>query len=308
MDYSALLRRSWLITWHHRYLWLLAFFAGEGAGGSINVGRGIPTPSGRGGASSAAPPPGLRPVLDWVFQHAALLALLGLLLVVVFAVFFVISCVAAGAVVRAADLIQAGENPGLGGAWSAGVRSFGRVLRLRLLLLLAYLALALAYAALAGLGVLFVLARQWGGLAVVVIWGLGLTGLVFGAAVAVPTWLRLALRQLVLDGSGAIEALRGGARLIFRRIGQVVLLWLIELGFSIGFGIALLLAAVALVLPGVALFGIGFGAGGVGVGIALSAIYALVAIVLMAVVSAGFAAYFSVFWTLGYRRLRALPA
>ena len=35
MDYGEILRRALAISWRHKYMWLLALFAGEGAGLSL---------------------------------------------------------------------------------------------------------------------------------------------------------------------------------------------------------------------------------------------------------------------------------
>ncbi|MGF2075778.1 hypothetical protein, partial [Enterococcus casseliflavus] len=43
MNYGALLRRSWTLTWRHRFLWVLALFAGSTSYGGSAAGGDLGT-------------------------------------------------------------------------------------------------------------------------------------------------------------------------------------------------------------------------------------------------------------------------
>ncbi|HLQ62690.1 MAG TPA: hypothetical protein VK131_12595, partial [Candidatus Acidoferrales bacterium] len=91
MRYGEVITRSFSIAWRHRYLWLLALFAGEGtggggggAGGGPNFGgQGQGGPGGTGG--QVDPRQALQSGLAWLQDNLGLviLALFAVLLLVV---------------------------------------------------------------------------------------------------------------------------------------------------------------------------------------------------------------------------------
>ncbi len=304
MDYGRLLSRSLELAWRHKWLWLLAFFAGESStvpgfnGGSFNSGSRTSTPNG--GA------PDLRPVGEWVTAHAALLLLAGAVLVLVWIVLFVLSCACVAAAVRGADELDRDQPCDLGRAWGLGLPRFGAVLRLRLLVLLAWLAVVLVIGVMVVLIVLAAAVHAYASVAVVGVLLANVAVVLFVVLVVVPVYLRLALRMIVLDGAGAVAGLRGGVTLMRSRLGRVAVLWAIELAISLGMGIVAAVVLFAIAVPA-AIFG--YGAFVNHSGVALGGLGAVVLVVVAAllVFGAAVAGFRSVYWTLGYRRLPAAP-
>src|SRR5205807_8511771 len=103
MRYAEIVTRALAITWRHKYLWLLALFAGEGA-----ASLGTPGGQGRGGhgggANRTLPPQitGLdwNQVWAWIGAHAATLWAIGVAFVVLSLLLLLVSAVANGALVK----------------------------------------------------------------------------------------------------------------------------------------------------------------------------------------------------------------
>src|ERR1044072_6519369 len=117
MQYMDVVWRSFRISWRHKYLWLIALFAGEG-GGSFNFG------SGGGGGNTQAPRNiGTTAVQDqstrFLSDYAGLIALLVVAWLVLVVPFFILAAICEGATIRAAaehDADRAGGPRGSRGA------------------------------------------------------------------------------------------------------------------------------------------------------------------------------------------------
>src|SRR5438445_10532349 len=98
MNYGEILKRSLAISWHHRYIWLLALFAGEG------IGTGLPNLQGQGSGRNGNRIPAVTydQVPAWAVAHTAQLVTIGIAIAAVLIALFLVSAVANGAVVRAA--------------------------------------------------------------------------------------------------------------------------------------------------------------------------------------------------------------
>ena len=99
MDYFDNIWRSFRISWRHKYLWLIALFAGEGGGGSFNFNTGTGT-----SRPGTANQPDLTAIQDqvtgFVSDHAGLLIALAILWLVLVVVFFFVAAVCEGATIR----------------------------------------------------------------------------------------------------------------------------------------------------------------------------------------------------------------
>jgi hypothetical protein len=277
MQYGELITRAWTIVWRHRYLWLLGALGGGEAG--INLG-------GFGNAGNSASFGGGRgQVGQWVQQALPLLFGLGVVLLLVVVAYFLVSCVATGALVRAAAEHDAERPFGLRVAWQVGMRKFAPILGLRLL----------------GLAIVLVVGTVLGGLAI----GLFvlLTIALIPAAIALSLAFTLATRAIVLEELRVFDALSRGVSLLSARLGRVLLVWLLGLllGLAVGVltGVALTVAAIPLVLVGVIVYA------GFGTAAALTAAIPLVVLFTLAAIAVSGAAgsYLSTYWTLAFRRL-----
>jgi len=115
--------------------------------------------------------------------------------------------------------------------------------------------------------------------------------------------VQLATRAIVLEQLGVTDALARGLRLLFARLGRVLLVWLLAVGLGIGANLAVGITLVLLALPLVLLAALTYAAGGLGalltVGVVLFVLYVIVSIL----VGGAAGSYLSTYWTLAFRRL-----
>lgn len=296
MPYWQNVARSFQISWRHRYLWLLALFAGEGGGFSLSGSQGVRQP-GAGPSGQNA-----QQIATWFNQHAGLLLVIGGISLVATIGLFILAAVCEGALIRGAAEHDSDRPFKLGAAWRSGVGTMWLIVRFRLLLI------ALVLPALIVFGLLiagFVLAIVNNSVALAIV--LGLVGLLFVLGLVVYSIYlslldRLGSRTAVLDQRAAIASLVAAHRLLVRRFGRLLLVWLISLGVGIVVGLAFFVAALVAGLPAIIAILV-LVAGGPGW---LWFVFALGVVIFAAVsipLNAFLAAQASTYWTLSFRRL-----
>jgi len=245
LEYGRLLSRGFSITWRHRWLWLLGLFAG-GGGGSFNYSQG----TGRGGNGGA--------VGDFIAHNIALILLGGAIILVLVLVAVIISFIARPAAIWAALQLDAGNAARLGQAWRFGRSRAGRMFRLSLLMFLVFLGVAVAIGVLVlvdvvlfqvavALGVIALIPLVIGGIAVLVILGLGLR------------WAPYAV--VVLDLAPR-EALGASWNLFWRHKLDTFVIGLLLGVVTFGIAIASFVVAALVSVPGIVMLVMGFqGAG-----------------------------------------------
>jgi hypothetical protein len=308
MQYGEVLTRSFRIAWRNRYLWFLAVLAGEagaGGGGGGSGGNRIGGPGDGGGAPDPADV--LQTVLDWVGAHLALIIAVGIILLAVWLVLFVISCIAAGALVRAAAEHDAERPFGLGPAWRAGAAAFWRILGLRLIELAAVLAVLAVFGGLVVVLIMSIVNENGGGVALAISLGLLLLLVFIPVAIFFGVLMRLALRSIVLELQGPVAAIRLAFALIFRRFGRVAVTWLISVAVGIAAGLAVTAVLVIVALPFVGLFLAALAAGSKEVMVADLVLGLLVLLAAALVAGGAYGAFISSYWTLAFRRLDLDP-
>jgi hypothetical protein len=308
MRYGEVITRSVHIFWNHRYLWLLgALGGGEAVGGGGGGGGGGNFGNFGSNSNSAQPGEFFRQVGLWIVDHLALLIGLGLVLFVIFWAYFLVSCIASGALIRAAAEHDAERPFGLGPAWRAGRRTFWSILGVRLLYLLYALLLAAVAGVLVFLAVLSGISHNGGGVAAVIVLGVMFALLLIPVGIALGLVYILALRAIVLEQMGAIAGLRRGWQLVRRRLGRVLLSWLIQVGIAfllaIGLGIVLLI----LLVPVIGIVVTAYSAGGVGAALGTGIVVFPVYLVLAVVAGGAVGSYVGIYWTLAFRRLDLDP-
>lgn len=305
MQYGQILARSLSITWRHKYLWLLAIFAGEGA-----ASVGAPS-SGTSWQGSSAPnqvtSADWSQLTGWLSAHAALLWTIAIVMVALFVVLFLVSAVANGALVKGSSEHDAERSFTLGQAWKAGLASFWPILQLKLFALLVALTSMVVVVGL--IAIAFVSGMS--GATALSVAAAAVAALVVLAAI--PFWvafgvaLLFAVRAVALDGMSASVALGRGFRLVGRRLGRVALLWLMMLavGFVIGMAVGIGIALVT-VVAGVLIVGAAFAGGFTGA--VIVGVPSTVAWLAVVITAAGAASAFnSTYWTLAYTRLEVEP-
>ena len=300
MPYWELITRSFKISWRHKYLWLLALFAGE-SGGSLNFNS--PATPGTNG-SGRTPDLGAvnQQVTLWLSDHTGLIVGASVALVLIAIAFFVLGAVCEGAVVRAAAEHDAERPFGLGWAWQAGTATMGTMIRLRLLLIALTLPLLAIFVV---LFIAFLIAIFGGNGAAIAL--LALFGFVFILA-AIPYSIllfflgRLGSRAVVLEQLGAVTALGRAYSLVKKRLGRLLLLGLlaIALGFVIGICFAIIGAILVVPVAVVAIAAYASHSSTWWVAIVLAGVILLP---IFLVIAAFLAAQGSTYWTLAFRRL-----
>jgi len=302
MQYWEIVTRSFKITWRNKYLWLLALFAGE-SGGGFNFNSGSFTPPGTTGSYKAPDLNAINQQLSqWVADNGGLIAAAGVLLILVTIAFFVLAAVCEGAVVRAAAEHDAERPFGLGMAWRAGRATMGAMIRFRLLVIALALPVLIVFVLLAIGLVGAITGNNGAAIAVVVLIGVLflLAAIVYGVALAFID--RLGARAVVLEQIGAAAALGRGYTLLRRRLGRVLLVWLLSVAVGIALGICVAIVGAILVLPaGVIAFGAY--ASGSSAWWLVIVIAAVILLPIFLVISAFLAAQTSTYWTLAFRRL-----
>lgn len=300
MTYWLLVTRSFRIAWDHRYLWLIALFSGEAGGFGSNYSYSQRQP----GPTTAVP--NFATVRDqataWLGSHIALIVSIAAIWLLLAIAFFILAAVCEGATIRGSAEHDAERPFSLGPAWRAGVQTMWVIVRFRLLLLLLSMPLLVLLAAWL-VGLILVLIHP--NAAVIVL--LVLSGLVLAAIWFVyGTYLffldRLGARAAVLEQLMAIPALVRAHRLLVKRFGRTLLVWLLSIGVSIVVGIAAGTVSTLVAAPFVAAAAFSTSS----LSLVAAALLVPVAIVFVAVflVVAGFiAAQSSTYWTLAFRRL-----
>lgn len=300
MPYWQVVTGSFAIAWRHKYLWLLAIFAGEGGESGFSYSGAPPgtSPSQTAPNFSAIP----QQVQSWLGQHAGLVVAVIVLAVVLAVALFVLSAVCEGALVRASAEHDAGRPFGLGLAWWSGVATMWTIVRFRLLLIALGLPAVLIVVALI---VGFVAALVNGRIGIAV--AIGLIGfLVLLATIVYGIYLsfldRLGTRAAVLELRGATASLARGHRLLVKRIGRVLLVWLLSIAVGLVVGVCVGIVLGVLSLPAI-------GAGIATYSGASPAFWVVIAVSVPILLAAGLViggfvgTQTSTYWTLAFRRL-----
>jgi hypothetical protein len=311
MDYGNLVRRSWLLTWRHRFLWVLGLFAGGAGVQCSGSGGDIPTQIGPG--SEEVEQLGLQlsralgEIGRWLSQNLGLVLLLIGLVVLIGLALLVLSFIARGAIARATSDLALGRPMSLGGAWRAGRQLFWRFLNLWLILF----GLGLAAVALIGtlVGLAWLADQASGGsiraifVAAGVLLGLLLVAAFIPILIGLSIVVSFAERAMAVENVGPLAGLGTGLRLVRANLGTSLLAWLLSLALNIGSGIAVLLGLLVLAVPLGAIGVLMYLTAGASLGL-LS--YAVVAALLLAIalwlLGAVVNVYFWSYWTMVYLR------
>jgi hypothetical protein len=308
--YGEVIQRSLSIYWRHRYLWLLgALGGGESVGGGFgNFGVSGQGPAGSTETGTGSMPGQLSDELGrWFYADLGLLAVLTGVLVLFLLAYFFLSCLTAGATVRAAAEHDAERPFDLGAAWRAGRRTFLPILGLRLLGLLLVLPAVAIMVGLVGLGTLSALQGSGDGVATAILAGIVVLPAFGVAAVVLGVIWTLATRAIVLEQIGVGQALRRGFDQLRTRFGRVALLWLIAIGIGILSGLLAGLLAGIFLLPFLVALAATYAAAGVDEALTAGALLLLVYIVGVVLLNGAVGSFLTTYWTLAFRRLELDP-
>ena len=310
MNYGDLIRDAFRVTWRHKYLWFFGFFVG---GTGSNFAGNVPTGSGNldGGdfeQSGAGGQGFVAQVGPGVFDNVALIVALVVIVALIALLFIVMTLISQGALAENVAALDRGEGRRFGSGWRAGLGNFWRVLGYYIVFFLIAIGLLVVIAVPIGLLIAGTFAATQSVAArVAVAVFVGLVGLALLVVVFVPLAIigQFALREIVVRREGVFASVRGGYGVFRRNIGRSLLVWLINLGLTIGvaivFLIGLLLVGLVLFLPTIGLAVAGQSTAAVVAGVVAGAI--LLPVLLAASGATG--AFFHSYWTLAYLRLTA---
>jgi hypothetical protein len=304
MNYGNLIRRPFDIVARRPYLWVLGLLAGGAttfnysSGGSSyrnNSNTTIYT-----GPSTETFQAFWNNNWEWLVGIAAAA-------VVVFVILFILGSIATGGIIRAAVEHDEGRDYRLGTAWRAGYATFWRIAGLRLATFVLAIAPAVFIGALVGAtvalsgpfvpgAVLFALLAAVAAIASLVFW------------IALGVAYELAQRFIVLDGMRVFDAIAEGFRMVRWHFKEVALGWLILIAISIVASIAAVFLVIAVAVPAGILGFSGWLAAGATGAIVTGSIAAVFFLGVLLAAGGAYAAYSSVYWTLLFRYVRAMPA
>ncbi len=291
MPYWLLVTRSFRIAWDHKYLWLLAIFSGE-SGGSFNYSQRTTR------TSSSNLSDVQQQFSTWISSHIVLLVSIGVVWLVLVVAFFILAAVCEAATIRGSAEHDAERPFGLGSAWRTGVHLMWVMVRFRLLLV----ALGLPLFLLVGAWLITLLAAVANGNAGAAV-PLLLSGLLlFGVGIVYAIYLsflgQFGARAVVLEERMAAPAVARAHRLLFKRFGRALLVWLVALGVSL-----VVVISLGIVLAPFAAIAATAIASGSAASVAAGVLVASVVVVVFIPIAAYLAAQSSTYWTLAFRRL-----
>ncbi len=254
MDFGAIIKRSWQITWRHKALWVLGIFAGVsgctgGTGGSSPGGSG----QGVGGDMGAGTHEFAR---VWESVQAWIPLMVGVFVLLVFAgiLWWVFAIAARGGLIAGVNSIEEGHEQQLGALWRAGFVRFWSLVGVDIVLALPLIVVGVVMTVIVLVPVIgaisaggrpgfAMLAPMCGSLA------LGVPLLLVGGFVLGIMRL-IAQRYVMLGGQGAIEATGNSWRFFRARFKDSALMYLVNFALNVASSIVL---AVPVIAIGVAL-------------------------------------------------------
>jgi len=308
MNYGDLIRDAFRITLRNRYLWFFGFFVG---GTGSNFFGNVPSQAGNFNSDqfqqSSVGLSGLSAQAGQGVLGNAVLILGIVVVVLLIALFFIImSIISQGALADSVAAIDRGEGRRFGTTFGSGTANFWRVLGYYVVFFLVALGLLVVIALPVALlvGGTFAATESTGArVSVAVIVGILAVLLLIVVFIPLTIIAQYALRDIVVRRERVLGSLGSGYGLFRRNIGKSLLIWLIQIGLSIGIGIAFLLVAaivgLVLFIPTIALAVAGYSTAAI-----IAGVVAGVILLPLLLVAAGAIGTFShAYWTLAYLRL-----
>ncbi len=316
MDYTAILKRAWHVTWHQRSLWffgiLLALFGGArgGGGGGGNGGQATQIFDYRLNGSDISG-------LHFAPNAALILMIVGvalLFILVLVIVSIIVNYLSQGALIGMVDEVERTERTTISSGFRTGWERFLRLFAIALVIgiptaVVALITLGLAISPL--ILIVPAIAMHSPILAVIgVIMAIGLFLLwllgIFVLSAVLSLLKEFMYRRCVLEREGVFPSIGEGYRMVRRNLRDAGLAWLLLFGLGIAFGVVM----IVVVLAGIAFFA---APGLLGWALSRSLLGALCAaspfflifVGAMIFIQALWLIFHSAFWTLVYREIAA---
>lgn len=302
MPYWENVTRSFRIAWRYKYLWLIALFAGEAAGGGGNFGysQSYTSRPGGGGPSRQQLSDAQTTVTNWLGSHVGLVVLIVVVWLVLVIAFFVLAAICEGAIVRASAEHDADRPFHLGWAWQSGLNTMWVIIRFRLILFALDLPIIAAVIGLVASIIAAVLGNNVGA-ALIAVFGL-LAVLAIPYAIYLYLLDRLGSRAVILEQLTARAGIVRGHKLLFKRFGRTLLVWLLSIAVALVVGLALSCVLGVILLP-LVIVGVVIGATTSAAVIPLAIAGGLILFIISLLIQSFFSAQGATYWTLAFRRL-----
>lgn len=305
MDYMGVLKRSWEITWKYKILWVFGFFAGGGAGIGSGGGGSSSYRTGS-GTSTAVTEADFRNFQLFLQQYAVVIGIAVFAIVVFSLVMLVLSVAARGGLIHFVNEADQGRQVRARDAWRVGFSNWGRVFVVGFLAALPLIVLGLLILVIVVGGVVTAFRSGTAGVSSDALAGSLIGSMCFVLVLAIPAAVlgvmlhiasELGYRYAVLYDRPAVESLKMGWRDLWAKRGAFVM-YLVQIGVGLVFGIAVGVVAAILVVP--AVFAGMAGQWG------LTAVAGGVAVLVLIVPSAAYAAFYHSVWTVFFRRMTGM--
>jgi hypothetical protein len=264
INIEKILKRSWLILWNYRILWVFGFLLAlttGGGGGSSGSSRSQTTQNNPGGFSGVLPentPEWIRELSGWFVknveplfthpeQHIGTFLTIGLIIFLIVLVFSLLTALVRypteTAVIRMVNEYEnSGSKVGFRQGWKLGwTRLAFRLWLIDLVLSIPALVFMLLIVA-TGLIIAFSVSSAFKLVSVIgVVAAIGIGFLSIFILVVVAVFLGVLrnffVRAAALDGKGVVESLQSGWAMFKRNWKSAGVMWLVMVGIGIGYGI-----------------------------------------------------------------------
>jgi hypothetical protein len=311
MDYSAIIKRAWQVTWRYKALWVLGVFAGV-SGCSSSGGSNYSSKGGSGADSGIMPSlPSSSQIQEWLLAILPALIALVILLFVVGIAWSVLSIAARGGLIVGVNEIEEGREPALPDLWRAGFARFWSLVGLDIILWLPMFLLAILFVV--AVAVPIIAAAAAGSQPDPV----ALVGPLCGSlAVGLPVLLVasfvlgimyfLAQRYIMLGGQGAVQAAGNSWRFLRARFKDTGLMWLVNAGLNFVASMVVAIPMVAIGLVAAVPLLLAIGAKNWGAVAALGAVFVIAAMAVSLLYSAVWGTFTSALWTIFFRKVAGM--
>jgi hypothetical protein len=295
MDYGAVLKRTWEITWKYKGLWVLGILAACGNGG--NGGGG-----GSGGRASSsiqgdlgnAGANGLQHFFNNIPEETLIIGAVVIvaLLLVLALIFLVLGVIGQGGLIAGFNQADEGADVNLAEAFSMGTHFFWRILGLKLLLFIAGVVVAI--------GVLVITILTLGiGLFCLLCIGIPLL-------IAVGVYVTLTTVAIVVEDLDVFQAFGRAWNVIRDNVGPVVIMGVILVIGSAIVGLVFASPFIVILVPVITALALGTQSA-IGTGLLVGGICLVLYIPVLIVLNGILTTYVMGAWTLTYRRLTGRP-
>jgi hypothetical protein len=295
MDYGAILKRTWDITWKYKGLWVLGILAACGKGGKGgSPGGGSQASSSIRGDLGGAGANGLQHFFNTIPEQTLIIGAIVLisLFLVIALIALVLGVIGQGGLIAGFNQADEGADVNLAEAFGMSMHFFWRILGLRLLLLVAGLVLAVAT-------LIFIVLTLGLGLFCLLCIGVPLLLLV-------GLYITLTTVAIVLEDLDVFEAFRRAWVVITTNIGPVLVMGVILVIGSAIIGLLLASPLILILVPVVTALALGTRTA-LGTGLLLGGICLVVYIPILIVLNGILTTYVTGAWTLTFKRLTGRP-